>query len=325
MFTGIQSLVGASFCVLLWLTVDNIEWQVGQEMIRKLASPSMTGECPPQERSVKISNIVDNKVFFGIMDGLMQPNITQPDMCFLDGLKATLHIHPFTWKGGKNGKQVYDEDGDIQVKVVIANGRLYHMTNTSLYTAAETKFQWIFSDILETVEMVGNLLREKPFKKPFPIKTYIDMALAKLPPSDTQTPHMEMLKQSNYTTLLELPAIRIANTSYTFPPLPELSFTYDGSGPTAAGGIKVERYWTRNLFRKDILCNFMNQDQMHILNVTELYMFSVSPLDTDPHPLVTANLSVPSGRALTLDLHPVLGINIYIQTPPAFLHPHLIT
>ncbi|KAK4301691.1 hypothetical protein Pmani_026176 [Petrolisthes manimaculis] len=92
-------------------------------------------------------------------------------------------------KAVKNGKQVYVEDGDIQIKVAIANSRLYHMTNTSLYTAAQTKFKGTFSDILANVEML-------------------------------------------------------------------------------------------------------------------------SPLDSDPHPLVTVNLSVPSGRTLTLDLHPVFGVPV---------------
>ncbi|KAK4315698.1 hypothetical protein Pmani_013097 [Petrolisthes manimaculis] len=227
----------------------------------------------------------------------------------MDGLKAMVHVHPFTWKGEENGKQVYEEDGVIQAQVVMAHGGLFYSLNTSLYTSAETQDQSSIFHFIDQFALVGNIMADSPIWKPVPIKLLIDTALEKLSPGDSSIPTKEMLLQKNYTTF-ELPTIRVSNTAYTFPPLPELSFTYNGSGHTAAGGITVEQYWTRDLFRKDVMCNFLNKDLMDYIYTAELYNFILSPLDSDPHPLVVAKLSVPAGRALTLDLHPVYGVPV---------------
>ncbi|KAK3889562.1 hypothetical protein Pcinc_006442 [Petrolisthes cinctipes] len=294
--------VGALLCVLVWVSVDPIEWHVSQEVVRRFVSPLMTGKCPHQPKSFDITRII-NILVSELLTDTSSTNITEtlPDLSFMDGLKAMVHVHPFTWKGEENGKQVYKEDGVIQAQVVIAHGRLFYSLNTSLYTAEETLNYDYFS-------MVGNILSYLPINNPVPIKLFIDIALKKLSSGDNPIPHMEVLLQKNYTTLLDLPAIRVSTTNYTFPPLPELSFTYNSSGPTAAGGITVDQYWTGDLFRMDVLCNFLNENQMHTIHMAELFNFILSPLDSDPHPLVAAKLSVPAGRALTLDLHPIFGV-----------------
>ncbi|KAK3889563.1 hypothetical protein Pcinc_006443 [Petrolisthes cinctipes] len=304
--------VGALLCVLVWVSVDPIEWHVSQEVIRRFVSPLMTGKCPHQQRSFDIETVLHNPIIWELITGQPDPatNKTEspPDLSLMDGLKAMVHVHPFTWKGEENGKQVYKEDGVIQAQVVIAHGRLFYSLNTSLYTAGETQGEWSFFDYYDQFVMVANILGDLPINKPVPIKLLIDTALEKLSSGDNPNPHMEVLLQKNYTTLLDLPAIRVSTTNYTFPPLPELSFTYDSSGPTAAGGITVDQYWTGDLFRMDVLCNFLNENQMYIIDMAELYNFILSPLDSDPHPLVAAKLSVPAGRALTLDLHPIFGV-----------------
>ncbi|KAK4319266.1 hypothetical protein Pmani_009780 [Petrolisthes manimaculis] len=288
--------VVALLCVFVLLSVDPIVWLVSQEMIRRFVSPLMTGKCPPQphpniwETPTRSIPMASNKTF-------------------MDGLKAMVHVHSFIWTGEENGKQVYEEDGVIQAQVVMAHGSLFYSLNTSLYTAAETQVQSSSPPFVDYSVSVENILNDLPQRNPVPINLLINTALEMYLSGDSPIPHMEMLLQNNYTTF-ELPAIRVSNTTYTFPPLPQLSFTYDGSGPTAAGGITVDQYWTGDLFRKDVMCNFLNAYQMYIIDMAELYNCILSPLDSDPHPLVAAKLSVPAGRALTLDLHPVYGVPV---------------
>ncbi|KAK4315699.1 hypothetical protein Pmani_013098 [Petrolisthes manimaculis] len=306
--------VGALLCAIVWLSMDSIEWQVGQAVTRMIVSPLMTGKCPHLQEYFDLESTLEDLISEMILGTPYDSDVpvtsptnktrTPPDPpkeSSMDGLKAMVHVHPFTWKGEENGKQVYEEDGVIQAQVVMAHGGLFYSLNTSLYTSEEYVY-----DILT---YVGNLLSQFSIREPVPIKLLIDSVLGKLSPGDSSIPHMEMLLQKNYTTF-ELPAIRVSNTAYTFPPLPELSFTYNGSGHTAAGGITVEQYWTRDLFRKDVMCNFLNKDLMDYIYTAELYNIILSPLDSDPHPLVAAKLSVPAGRALTLDLHPVYGVPV---------------
>ncbi|KAK4319263.1 hypothetical protein Pmani_009777 [Petrolisthes manimaculis] len=299
--------VVAILCVFVLLSVDPIVWLVSQEMIRSVISPLMTGKCPHQPNTI-IWELPTRWIPMSSTNKAGTPP-TSSNKTFMDGLKAMVHVHSFIWTGEENGKQVYEEDGVIQAQVVMAHGGLFYSLNTSLFPAAETQGQSSYLLWLKIGLLTTSIRNDFPLWNPVPINLLINTALEMYLSGDSPIPHMEMLLQNNYTTF-ELPAIRVSNTTYTFPPLPQLSFTYDGSGPTAAGGITVDQYWTGDLFRKDVMCNFLNAYQMQIIDMAELYNCILSPLDSDPHPLVAAKLSVPAGRALTLDLHPVYGVPV---------------